>query len=67
MKFIVDEMPYYSNDCPFCEYDHSSKNGYCGLMSHNSICYYVTNNKPGERNPSDCPFLISIDNIKKLL
>ena len=34
MKFVVDEMPYWSDDCPF-HYD-----GGCTLQ-HGDVCHYL--------------------------
>mgnify|MGYP003546310052 CR=1 FL=1 len=54
MKFIVDILPYYGDECPFC----------------NSICYENETNCPrywdkefvcSNDNPNECEFLIEFD------
>lgn len=56
MKFVVDEMPYSPEDCPFCNgITHST----CILL-HNSRCERF-NPSWGELN---CPFLISVQDLE---
>lgn len=53
MKFVVDEMPDWPEDCPFCNgITHST----CNLL-HRARCEYF-NPTPGYE--PDCPFLISL-------
>ena len=57
MKFVVDEMPYSTEDCPFCNGITKST---CNLL-HNSRCEYFN---PSWDNEPDCPFLIALENLK---
>lgn len=58
MKFVVDEMPYSPEDCPFCNgITHST----CKLL-HNGRCERF--NPLWDYEP-DCPFLISLKEIQK--
>lgn len=49
MKFIVDELPFWRDDCPFFECDT------CKL--DDCQCDYMIENVAGERNPENCRWL----------
>ena len=51
MKFIVDELPFWEDDCPFFEYG----SGTCKLDG--CQCKYMTEHVAGRRNPEDCEWL----------
>ena len=50
MKLIVDEMPVYSQDCPYCKDQSDNGFGY-----EDPVCTW---NQSGRRcwNPSECPY-----------
>lgn len=55
MKFIVDEMPVFTSDCPFCDDGQpSSPKCCCGPEWSHHLCEYFAN---GGCNPEDCPHL----------
>ena len=56
MKLLVDEMPYFRSDCPFCEDGHKQDTCHCGAFQKE--CTYFVNG----RNPEDCPHLKAQDN-----
>lgn len=55
MKFIVDEMPAFKSDCPFCD-DGQPNNPECccGPEYAHHLCVYFIN---GGYNSEDCPHL----------
>lgn len=58
MKLLVDEMPYFTSDCPF--YDSAA--GVCRI--DNSHCVYF-DDPCGERESGKCCYLKAITEIKK--
>ena len=54
MKILVDEMPYFKTDCPFCEDGYQEDHCKAG---HGQECVYFKNG----RNSEDCPYLKEID------
>lgn len=62
MKFKVDSMPYFSDECPFCETSFYGNHDMCRL--DNELCVYFRGGK--ERNPMHCRFLID-DETERLL
>lgn len=54
MKFIVDEMPLWSDDCPFFVGTCSDPVCQCGPEWKQHTCEYFKN---GGCNPDDCPHL----------
>ena len=55
MKFVVDELPYYEDFCPFWEtcYDSSSNDKCPQHWSKYKIC--------SDDNPHECHFLIELE------
>lgn len=49
LKFLVDEMPFWETDCPFCDF------GVCTCDGEE--CAYMTKNRAGHRDPEDCRWL----------
>lgn len=55
MKFLVDEMPYFLDDCPFYEFG----SGLCKCNCNgDNYCTYFEN----DRNPEYCPWLKENEN-----
>ena len=54
MKILVDEMPYYRTDCPFCEDGYQEDHCKAG---HGQECLFFKNG----HNSEDCPYLKEID------
>ena len=52
MKFKVDELPHYSDECPFCDNDDYK---YLICEIDGNECVYF---KGKERNPIECRHLI---------
>ena len=57
MKFIVDSLPYYYDDCPYEYCCHSSIDGCPRYWDK----YFVTS----EDNPRECEWLKEYDTINK--
>ena len=58
MKFLVDEMPIYPEECPFCD-THWHRNGYgCMKQEFGVECKYFDTN-----NPDDC-HLLKVQEVK---
>jgi hypothetical protein len=57
MKFLVDELPYFKTDCPFCEDGYKEDRCKAG---HGHECVFFKNG----RNPEDCPYLKELDSQK---
>ena len=51
VKFIVDELPFWEDDCPFFNFSDET----CILDGHQ--CKYMSENIAGQRNPEDCEWL----------
>lgn len=58
MKFLVDEMPYFRSDCPFCEDGYKKDVCTCG---HGHECVYFVNGC----DPKDCPYLKTLEERQK--
>lgn len=58
MYFLVDSMPFFTDDCPF----YDGGDCICGVQKHE--CEYFTPSQDGDkwsRNPNDCPWLTTPD------
>lgn len=55
MKFLVDEMPFWADDCPF--YDHET----CKLDG--ATCAYMTENTAGNRQAENCSWLRPMEEV----
>ena len=55
MKFVVDELPYYGDFCPFLDtcYDSASNDRCPQQWSKYKIC--------SDDNPHECRFLIELE------
>lgn len=53
MKIIVDEMPYFTGDCPFCE------GGSCALQRGERCEHFDPPTR--ERNLEECPGLMTLE------
>lgn len=65
MKFIVDSLPYYGDECPFC------------VPRYDSMCYISHNNRVkcprywdkdficSDDNPHECNYLIEFNKFLK--
>ena len=58
MKFLVNEMPYYREDCPFNKVDNRSGDDYCVCGNTTRICGYFEMG----RDPYYCKWLKEIEN-----
>lgn len=58
MKFIVDKLPYYYEQCPICDFC-SEYNSYCCPKTWNK--YKVT-----ENNPQECEHLIEYEHYVEI-
>ena len=58
MKFVVDELPYYGEFCPFWEmcYDSGSDDKCPQQWNKYKIC--------SDNNPHECRFLIEANSVK---
>lgn len=65
MKFIVDSLPYYGDDCPFCvpEYDSIRYIGYVDRVKCPRYWdkYFICS----DDNPHECEYLIEYDKYKE--
>lgn len=51
MKFVVDELPYWQDDCPFLNYC-------CGTCKlDDELCNYMNDYIAGARPPESCRWL----------
>ena len=57
MRFIVDEMPYWSDDCPF-HYD-----GGCTLQ-HGDVCHYLNPWYKDLAERGECPCLVTFKEVQ---
>lgn len=56
MKHVVDEMPYWSDDCPY-HYD-----GGCALQ-HGDICNFLNPWHKDITQRGNCPYLITFKEV----
>ena len=57
MRFVVDEMPYWSDDCPF-HYD-----GGCTLQ-HGDTCHYLNPWYKDLAERGECPCLVTFKEVQ---
>jgi hypothetical protein len=62
MKFVVDEMPTYAEDCPFCRDEDHLSYFVCEARSVAMRCPYFSPEWGYES--AECPFLISMQDLK---
>lgn len=57
MKFVVDEMPYWVDDCPFY------LDGGC-IQQHGDLCCYMNPWHKDVKDRGECPCLISFEEVQ---
>lgn len=58
MKFVVDEMPFWKEDCPF----YNIGQGTCALCPGDVACRYMAVARPELRDEVDCAWLVPLEN-----
>ena len=61
MKIIVDEMPYFSDDCLFGTRGYEGV--FCKLSGWNMLCEYLHpfKKREADRDRNACPFLMTLE------
>lgn len=63
MKLIVDEMPYFSDDCPFGTRTYDGV--VCRMAGYEEPCEYLHPFKKNEEDRGECPHLITLEEAMK--
>lgn len=58
MKFIVDELPYYRDECPFSSFAYGN---FCFANKTNCPRYWDKEFICSDDNPHECTYLIEFD------